>query len=65
MPPLTGAQRNLAPPAPRIAWYCPYCPSGRGKPHGHAQNAHAAMTAGVRHYLDTHDPRPLTPVPDA
>lgn len=56
MPPLTGAQRNLAPapPAPRCAWYCARC-KPLNEPMGHAQNAHAAYLAGIRHFIDHHD----------
>lgn len=56
MPPLTGAQRNLAPapPARRNAWYCPRC-KPRNEPMGWAQNARAAQAAGIRHFLDHHD----------
>ena len=55
-PPLSGAQRNLSPPSPatRVAWYCPRGCKPRNEPMGYAQNQHAAMLAGVRHYDERH-----------
>lgn len=56
-PEISAARREQspAPPAKRVAWFCPYCPGGRREPHGYAQNITAAMTAGVRHFTDHHD----------
>lgn len=56
MPEISAARREQspAPPAQRVAWFCPYCPNA-DKPRGMAQNTQAAMTAGVRHFTDHHD----------
>jgi hypothetical protein len=56
MPSPSAAQRNTAPapPAKRNAFYCRRC-KPNGAPIGHAQNAHAAYLAGIRHFLETHD----------
>lgn len=55
-PPLNAARREQAPapPAKRVAWYCPHCPT-YPKPHGFAQNARAAYSAGSRHFAEMHD----------
>lgn len=57
MPPLKGAQRNLAPapPAQRNAWYCPNGCRPLNEPMGWAQNAKAAEIAGLRHFYTHHD----------
>lgn len=54
MPPLTAARREQAPPPPakRNRWRCPTCGAK-----GYGQNAKAAEVAGVRHYIDEHDPK--------
>lgn len=52
MPSLPASRRyqGEGAPAARNQWSCPTCGA-----EGWAQNAHAAMTAGVRHYTQTHD----------
>lgn len=61
MPPLSPAQRLQGAGAPvgRNRWDCP-CGA-----HGLAQNAAAACSAGIRHFLDAHDGRrgPTAPRP--
>lgn len=51
MPSLPAARREQSPPPPakRNRWDCPHCGA-----HGWGQNAKAAETAGVRHWLEQH-----------
>jgi len=58
--PAARREQNPAPPAPRNAWYCRYCP-GYPKPKGYAQNAKAAELAGLRHFHVMHDHPSTTP----
>lgn len=56
MPTIPAERREQGQGKPRRnnAWYCRYCP-GYPKPKGWAQNAEAAMSAGLRHFFVLHD----------
>lgn len=60
MPAIPAARReqSQAPPAQRVAWYCPLGCKPRNDPMGHAQNSKAAELAGLRHFHETHDNPP-------